>query len=561
MHRTLRIVIDGLDALGMGVCVFDFQDRALFWNRCFLQLFPEHAGHVHPGEPYEANLRRFYERRLDPSERGEIDRFIRDGVERHRTHDGAYTFVHGGRTLKVVARTLPGLGRLRIWSPEAAHLPSRDDGPALPAGIAGDDVFDHMTEGLVVFSKDGSVIWANEAFFGMYRLGPAQTALGRRFEAIYREVWAAVPPEARGPGDEGLAQLQDFMQFDGVPIEIPLPHDRWVHLTQSTTAQGVAYATHVEVTPLKRQQARLQEAQRALAHQSGQLKAVLEHMEQGVLLIGADGRIEVGNRRALELEGLPADLLDGPASFAEAVDHQLHHGELDALPPALGQALRAADGHRHPESYDRRRPNGQVVEVRRIPVVDGGSLRTYTDVTERRSQEARLRHAGSHDSLTQLVNRERFLQLLDAALQASSRRGDGVAVHFIDLDRFKPVNDTLGHHVGDRVLAEVARRLREVAREQDGVGRLGGDEFAVLQAGAADDLQACGMAERLLAALQRPMTIDGHRIVVGASIGIARPPADGSDAATLLRRADQAMYVAKARGCGLHLSSAGDARP
>lgn len=163
------------------------------------------------------------------------------------------------------------------------------------------------------------------------------------------------------------------------------------------------------------------------------------------------------------------------------------------------------------------------------------------------AQIARLAH---YDPLTDLPNRVLFQKHLADALARRSRKGDQLAVHFIDLDRFKTVNDTLGHPLGDALLREAAERLRSCVREGDTVARLGGDEFAVVQTGLSDMSGATRLAGRVVEAMAAPFDLQGHQVVIGASVGVAAAPSDGEDADELLKKADMALYRAKADGRG-----------
>jgi diguanylate cyclase (GGDEF)-like protein len=163
------------------------------------------------------------------------------------------------------------------------------------------------------------------------------------------------------------------------------------------------------------------------------------------------------------------------------------------------------------------------------------------------AQIARLAH---YDPLTDLPNRVLFQKSLSEALARRSRKGDQLAVHFIDLDRFKTVNDTLGHPLGDALLREAAERLRRCVRDGDTVARLGGDEFAVVQTGLSDMAGATRLAGRVVEAMAAPFELQGHQVVIGASVGVAAAPSDGEDADELLKKADMALYRAKADGRG-----------
>ena len=171
-----------------------------------------------------------------------------------------------------------------------------------------------------------------------------------------------------------------------------------------------------------------------------------------------------------------------------------------------------------------------------------------TDVSVRRRDEERLRFLANYDALTTLPNRAFFNERLTSALAMARRSGKGLAVMFIDLDRFKNINDTLGHEAGDCVLREVANRLTGIVRESDTVARLGGDEFVVLVEQLSDNPSLGGLAQKLIKAVAAPIVLDGREYHLTASVGISAYPADGSDGATLLKNADVAMYRAKEQG-------------
>jgi diguanylate cyclase (GGDEF)-like protein/PAS domain S-box-containing protein len=180
----------------------------------------------------------------------------------------------------------------------------------------------------------------------------------------------------------------------------------------------------------------------------------------------------------------------------------------------------------------------------------GGVVVNLHDVTDRKRAEEELAHRAFHDSLTGLPNRALFRNRVDHAIDRSARAGTDPAIAYVDLDGFKTVNDSLGHDAGDEVLREVARRLEAVLRSGDTVARLGGDEFAVLIEHGAEPLaEVESIAQRILEALRAPFVVDGHRVVVGASVGVAAGDGE-ADGSALLRNADIAMYRAKSGGKG-----------
>ena len=178
----------------------------------------------------------------------------------------------------------------------------------------------------------------------------------------------------------------------------------------------------------------------------------------------------------------------------------------------------------------------------------GHFVSIFEDVSERVLRENQLLHLSTHDALTGLANRTLLADRLDQAVTHSVRDGRVVAVLLIDLDRFKQINDTLGHAVGDLLLKTVAERLGHCVREGDTVARLGGDEFVLVLADLSRSEDASMLARKILAALSRPIEIDGHELFVTPSIGISFYPQDGADASSLLRHADLAMYQVKSSG-------------
>ena len=171
-----------------------------------------------------------------------------------------------------------------------------------------------------------------------------------------------------------------------------------------------------------------------------------------------------------------------------------------------------------------------------------------TPVIERKQMEAWLQHIAQHDPLTGLPNRELFHDRLQTALRLAERNQTRLAVLYLDLDRFKEVNDTLGHHVGDLLLQEAARRLQQCVRSSDTVGRVGGDEFLVLLNGISLQEQVLSIAEEIRVALERPFALAGHPVHISLSIGVALYPEHGDDHMQLIRHADEAMYDAKKSG-------------
>ncbi len=267
---------------------------------------------------------------------------------------------------------------------------------------------------------------------------------------------------------------------------------------------------------------------------------VVETMRDAVVVADAHGHVVDVNPAAQRLLGMPAAALIGCPTDALFADHETPDGQHQVSPHEL---LR--------EAWDRTRD----LEVVVTPLIDNrgataGRVLVFRDVSERKELERNLRHLAYTDALTGLPNRALFHDRLKQGLAIASRRDGPLAVLFLDLDRFKVINDSLGHDVGDRVLISVARRLGACLRDEDTLARLGGDEFAILLPEISGARGSTAVADRLLRALAAPQLISGHELTVGASIGIALFPENGGDVQSLLRSADAAMYSAKARGRG-----------
>jgi len=194
-------------------------------------------------------------------------------------------------------------------------------------------------------------------------------------------------------------------------------------------------------------------------------------------------------------------------------------------------------------------PEGRTISVSVQALSAGGWVAIHEDITERRRAEERIAHMARYDALTDLPNRVLFKEQLEEALKYR-RPGESVAMICFDLDRFKDVNDSLGHPLGDGLLRQVAERLRKCVEGRGIAARFGGDEFAVIQSGVTDSQQVIGLAQDILDVVGAPYEVDGHGIVIGASAGIAVAPEDGNEPDLLIRNSDLALYSAKAENRG-----------
>jgi diguanylate cyclase (GGDEF)-like protein len=297
-----------------------------------------------------------------------------------------------------------------------------------------------------------------------------------------------------------------------------------------------------------REARRRAEAEASAGHKSAVLEATLENMDQGLIMFDADLRVQVCNRRAMDLLELPASLMLAQPRFEDVKRYEYVRGEFGNIEQDFDEWVQLQKPERILRTVERERPNGTVLEVRTAPIGDGGAVRTYTDITERKKAEMRIAHMARHDALTGLPNRVLLRERIDDALKRVKRHGETLAVLCLDLDHFKTVNDTLGHSVGDGLLKAVSERIKGHLGARDTVVRLGGDEFAVLQVGAEQPRSSMRLAQNLVAGMRDAFVLNTHRLHVGVSIGIALAPTDGLDADRLLKCADLALYRAKGEG-------------
>ncbi len=291
-----------LDSVNIGVCLFDAGDHALLWNRTFLSLFPEHDGHIHVGEHYSANLRRFYLTRLGPDELPLIDRYIEEGIARHRGQNQPFVFQHRGHWVRVASTPTGTEGRIRVWtplvSPTGAGPWQRPSSGAEPQG--GDAVLEQVADGVLLLDADGRIAKANEPALFLYDIARKADLIGLRYEELLCRAW-------RGDASRLSATLAERQRFPGAPFEVELPGDRWLRVAEQRGVDGIAYSTHVDITEMKRLQTALNrakdDADRANAAKSRFLAMISHEIRTPMNAIIGIGRIALKATRDPSLRG------------------------------------------------------------------------------------------------------------------------------------------------------------------------------------------------------------------------------------------------------------------
>lgn len=296
--------------------------------------------------------------------------------------------------------------------------------------------------------------------------------------------------------------------------------------------------------------AQIEARQVSLQTMHGQLDTALANMANGLALWSGDKHLLLFNSRLSEVLGVPEERIWSGMSFDEFLQARYDVGSVaDTSFETYHRDTMAMVERRQACGLVYTGRDGRTLSLLHRPTVLDGWVTTYEDVTERHTANAKISFMAHFDPLTGLSNRTLYDQRLEEALANARLSGGQIAVFGLDLDQFKPVNDTLGHAAGDKLLKAVGKRLSGLLRDTDLVARLGGDEFAILMPLPAEGSRGhLSLAGRVVTSLSEPFNIDDQQIVIGVSVGIALFPRDGSTGSELLRCADIAMYRAKEAG-------------
>ncbi|HEY3790371.1 MAG TPA: EAL domain-containing protein [Bradyrhizobium sp.] len=403
---------------------------------------------------------------------------------------------------------------------------------------------DILPQGVVFLDADGRYILWNKKYSEIYSRSSDLFKPGARLQDTIRiGVERGDYPEAIGREEEWIAERIARLHQPGERHEQTLADGRCILIEERLTEDGGVIGLRVDITELKQREASFR-----LMFDSNPVPMIVCALD--------DERILGINDAAIEHYG-----------YSRAEFEKLCIGDLQAFesePPWAGDH---SNDELTARTWKHVKADGALIDLaiysRQLVYGDRPAvLLALMDITERKRAEARLAFMAQHDGLTGLPNRALLRQQMDELLLHTRRSTDKVAVLVLGLDSFKAVNDTLGHGVGDKLLRGVAKRLRSTLREEDTLARLNSDEFAVAQSGMTRPEDAVLLAKRLLEAVGDPYLLDGHSVVIGASIGIAMAPGDGDDSEKLLKHADMALSRAKndSRGTFSFFESGMDAR-
>jgi diguanylate cyclase (GGDEF)-like protein len=537
MARTNARFDAALSNMPHGLSMFDADERLLVCNARYREIYDLTEEQVRPGTPLREILKAFGQRREESEFK--LEPFW-DGARQRAPH---ILRLANGRIICIVRTPMKDGG----WVATHEDITDREQAEALLAANTAeinlinerfDVAISNMSQGLCLFDTDKNLVISNRRYQEMYDLPdrlvtpgtPLQTILqhyydrGERGELTVEQYTEAMPKQFRQTW-----QLNDGRNM--LILRRPLTDGGWV-------------ATHEDITEQKRAERLVAEKAAELERINVRFDAALNNMSQGLCMFDAEQRVVVANIRYADLYHLTPDQVRPGTSLRQILEYRRQKGTHFAT--SVDEYLSA--NVRGPSEVQEL-ADGRVIAINRSPMPNGGWLTTHEDITGRALNEKRIAYLAQHDLLTGLANRALFSERLEEAAKRLQRHGSTFSVLMLDLDKFKQVNDTLGHPAGDQLLVQVAQRLSSSLRDTDVLARLGGDEFAIIQENEANqDEGAIGLALRIISLIEQPFDLDGNQVGIGTSIGIAFAPRHGTDSETLLQRADLGLYAAKTGG-------------
>ena len=538
-----------LTNMSNGLSMFDAEGKLLVWNARYTEIYGLPEGLVQQGTSiYEIIEYRKQTENRDLDVAGYVRRLRQELIE-----DGRSTSTNrleDGRIISVVNTAIAGGGWVGIHEDVTAQrsqerLVAEKAAELELINARFNAALRNMSQGLSLFGPDQRVVIANARYAEIYHLREDQVKPGTTLREILefrRQNGTNFPTDPDAYVSVNIKRLNEIQQ---------LADGRIVSIKRQPMANGGWLTTHEDVTAEKRREKLLAEKAAELEVTNTRFSAALSNMAQGLCMFDNQKRLVVWNERYAELYQVPPQLLKVGTPYEAIITDRIARGVLKEEGGPRAVEARFSEWVQLPTNSSRidETADGRFVLLTRQPMEGGGWLSIIEDITERRRAEAEIVHLARHDVLTGLANRAEFNERLEEASTRLKRNGGTMTVMMIDLDKFKAVNDTLGHPAGDQLLIEVGRRLQASIRESDVLARLGGDEFAVIQEGGPHQQEgAVALALRIIDAISRPFDLSGHAASVGTSIGIAFGPDSGVEPEELLKKADLALYSVKTNG-------------
>ena len=522
-----------------GISVFDEQLRLRVWNQGFINVLNLPAEAVYEGVHFSELIR-------IPATRGEygpgdiethVERItaLANKFEAHcfeRTRPNGYTHLVQGEPLFVDQQLVGFITTYTdITERKAAETALRTQHNQLHT------VLESIPSAVSLFDSNAQLVLCNTEFSRLLDVPPELVQPGVSIEAMFRLNAAR---GEYGPGDPEQI-VKTLMEKARHPthhhFERTRPNGKTLEVRGVPLAEGGFVTVYTDITE-----------RRASAEREQLAQKVYSHTPAGIIFTDDAHRILSINPATTQMTGYEPFELNGQTVFGlisldEGLSQQAFQEQISLRGSWSGELeVTQKNGENFPAG----------ARINRVDDPQSGMPAHYVwilaDITERKQAEDRMRHIAQHDALTGLPNRLALLMRLAQLLPEARRHGWMVAIMFIDLDRFKIINDTLGHQVGDELLREVACRLSNLVRETDFVARLGGDEFVIILPGINSPADAAIIASKIISALSTSIEAEGHELHTSPSIGISIFPDDGPDGDIVVKNADTAMYHAKAAG-------------
>ncbi len=522
--------------MAQGLCVLDADYRIVLFNRRFVEITGIKSARVRLGAPMQALFEQSEkETNLSKSAAtemwSEIERmFARcEPFRLHRKFSES-------ATVDFNFRPTPGNGWVltceKLAEKSALEIPNQT---ALLSRVIG-----NVSHGLCVFDADQNLVLCNEQYLQIYGYDRTFIKPGMSFRNTLEH---ANLVEA---GSDAAAKIDDelvaLFRHEEATQRLRLSGGRIIEIRVLPIATGGWVVEHEDITAKALHEQALQDRNQLL-------DAALDHMPHGVCAFDKNLNLIVVNKRYLEIYGLTLEFAQPGTPLIElmrgSIVRGVHDLGMDAEEMYADFKMRLIE-NKEPELH-RHLANGRIIAVRHRPMVRGGWVGTYEDITERYRSAEKIARVARHDALTDLPNRLLFSERMIEGLARVAEKNEAMAVMCFDLDNFKVVNDSLGHPIGDKLLQELAKRLCVTLGPDDTVARLGGDEFAIIHP-ASDGQDAENLARQLIDVTSKPFMIEGHEIHSSICIGVAIAPEHGITAEQLMKCADLALYRAKAQG-------------
>jgi diguanylate cyclase (GGDEF)-like protein/PAS domain S-box-containing protein len=540
-YRIQSLMLDAaLNNMSQGLAMFDSSERIILCNQRYVDMYRLSPDAAAPGRTLSELLRY---RQEQGSLADDIEKYRHDllaSLARGETSSAIATDADG-RSHRVI--NVPMVNGGWVATHEDVTEKLRAENLSEQQKLQLDAALENMTQGICMFDAMRRLIVCNKRFAELYKLSAEQTKPGTTLRELleYRLASGTLP-------DDGNNHIDDRIKLIGAnnPRQITnkLVDGRYISVVQKPTENGGWVATHEDVTARKRAERELDETKRFL-------DSIIENTPVAVVVKDAKTHKFVLTNRAFDTTlGVSGKELIGKTVFdvyrredAERMDQ----ADSECLQDSIGVIAGEFD-------VDSPRLGKRHLKTKRIVIRDAQGDATYIvlvidDVTEQKLSEQKIAFMAHHDALTGLANRASIIQKIEEAAARQRRIEEPFTILMLDLDRFKQVNDTLGHSAGDALLREVSTRLKSTLRETDVLARLGGDEFAIIQAGEASQREAAGkLADRIISIIANPFDLDGNEVNIGTSIGIALAPEHGLNPNDLLKMADMALYRAKSAG-------------